>query len=91
MFIGVYEAWTLTKYHNIIYYILYYQREYGKYKTYCRKISKLGFEVTNDVYWNYASHGIFNLNRSGHGSLVNKKLYDEEESLAKNMIDNKDY
>ena len=56
-----------------------------------QQISKLGFEVTNDVYWNYASHGIFNLNRSGHGSLDNKKLYDEEESMAKNMIDNKEY
>ena len=56
-----------------------------------QQVSKLGYEITNDVYWNYASHGIFNLNRSGHGSLANQKLYDEEESLAKNMIDNKEY
>jgi hypothetical protein len=56
-----------------------------------QQVALLGFEVKNDAYWNYANHGIFNINRSGHGSLADKNLYDNEEALAKNMIDNNEY
>jgi len=56
-----------------------------------QQISLLGYEVRHNAFSNYATHGLFNITRSGHGSLSDKKLYDEEEFLAKNMIDNKEY
>jgi len=56
-----------------------------------QQVSLLGYEVRHNAFSNYATHGLFNITRSGNGSLADKNLYDNEEALAKNMIDNNEY
>lgn len=56
-----------------------------------QQVSLLGYEVRHNAFSNYATHGLFNITRSGNGSLADKKLYDEEEAQAKKMIDNNEY
>lgn len=56
-----------------------------------KEVSLQGFQVSHDSYLNYARHGMFNVAGSGHGALFDRELYDYEEKMAKEMLENASY